>query len=128
MPANVTLEPVLTPQQLDIFIAYATRVVRARDSRQDADAALEEFVLAAYANVFVVRHDWISDYDAHRQQFEDAAALRSMDMDTFRRTVIAHLRLDRFGEGHLRQLLETGYFAALVDRARELRKHLGDAP
>jgi hypothetical protein len=124
----MTLEPHLTREQLDCFIEYATSVLRRREAGQDVSPALEEFLAAVYAKGFVVPYDWMSAYALHARDLEDAALLQSMDLDAFRRAAITHLRMDRFSEGHLKHLLQTGYFAAMAERARQLRTTLRGTP
>lgn len=124
----MNLEPELSGAQLDAFIKYATIVLQARDASADMDVALEEFLVDVYTSGFVVSYDWPQYYAENKSLLNDAAALQAMDLDSFRRIVIAHLRMDRFSEGHLRHLLDTGYFAALVERASQLRSSLRGTP
>jgi hypothetical protein len=43
--------------------------------------------------------------------------LETADLDTVRRLLTAHLRADRFAEGHYDALLENGFFRDLLERA-----------
>lgn len=124
----MNLEPELSGAQLDAFIEYATIVLQRRDTSAETEAALDEFLVDVYAKGFVVSYDWMRYYAENKRLVNDAAALQTADLDTFRRIVIAHLRMDRFSEGHLRHLLDTGYFAALVERASQLRSSLRGTP
>lgn len=92
-------------------------------SCEDAEAfedSLIAFILDVSASGFMVPYDWMQDVAARRSETEDASALQGMDLDTFQRTVISHVRADRFVEGHLRKLARTGYLAAVIARARQL--------
>lgn len=122
------LEPELSGAQLDVFIKYATIVLQTPDASAEMDTALEEFLVDVYASGFVVSYDWPQFYAKKMGLVTDVAALQSMNLDTFRRVVIAHVRLDRLNEGHLRRLVRTGYFAALVERASQLRSSLRGTP
>lgn len=42
------------------------------------------------------------------------------DLETLSKLVTAHMRIDRFVEGHLNQLMEEGFFVRVLERIREL--------
>ena len=52
--------------------------------------------------------------------FEDPAFLNGADLDTLRRLVTAHIRMDRFSGGHLDAVLASGYMDAAMSRAARL--------
>jgi hypothetical protein len=118
------LQSQVTAFQLDTLIEYAEPLVVAAGDGQAGNTALETFVITVHASGFVQPYDWIADDAARRDQIRDPAALFSMDLDTFRRTVIVHVRADRFCEGHLLSLARSGYLTAVIKRAGELRATL----
>lgn len=116
----MTLSPALTRAQLDTLAESLIPLSRAGDDAEAFDDALLDFLKVVHYSGFIVPFDWQADIASRTKEVESAAALQSMDADTFRRTVIAHVRMDRFVEGHLRKLARTGYLAAVVERARQL--------
>jgi Family of unknown function (DUF6508) len=52
---------------------------------------------------------------------QDPALLAQADLLTLRKLLTAHVRQDRFIEGHLAQMLENGHISAILRRLRELR-------
>ena len=51
---------------------------------------------------------------------DDPATLAGADLDTLRRLVTAHIRIDRFSDGHLDAILANGYMDAAMVRAARL--------
>ena len=116
----MTLQSQVTAFQMETLIRYAEPMLLAGEDEQAANAALEAFVVTLHASGFIEPYDWIADDAARHEEIRDPAALESMDLDTFRRTVIVHVRADRFCEGHLLLLARNGYLAAIIERARQL--------
>ena len=88
-----------------------------RDAFEDA---LVTFIYNASQSGIMVSYDWINDVASRRSEASDPTALQAMDLDTFQRTVISHIRGERLVEGHLRALARSGYLTAMAARARTL--------
>lgn len=95
-------------------------LLRASKDRDTFDAALSEFLFVLYNSKFMVPYDWMTYVESRDEEWKDPAALQGMDAETFQRFVIAHVRNDRFVQGHLQHLAESGYLAEVAARAREL--------
>lgn len=55
-----------------------------------------------------------------RDWADDPKVLASAGLDTLRRLVTVHVRTNRFVEGHLEQLVTSGYLARLVERLGQI--------
>jgi hypothetical protein len=67
--------------------------------------------------------DWIATFGA--EKLNDPALLDTADLDTLRRLVTAHVRMDRFSGGHLDTILASGYMDRAMARARQLLEQSG---
>ena len=72
------------------------------------------------------RNGWIKPYDwqawvGEAVRLQDEAALREADPETLGNLLTLHIRRDRFYEGHLANMIESGHVAAILGRMRELR-------
>lgn len=86
-----------------------------------ADAtALEQ---ALCANGWIVPFPWV-DWKEGRRYFDDPTALAEADMQTLRRLFTTIVRQDRFCEGFMGSMLETGFITALLRRLKEIREAL----
>lgn len=64
--------------------------------------------------------DWMAWMKTVQTDIDDLAKLAQADLLTVRRLLTAHLRMDRFNEGHLLAIFESGYLIALLRRLKEL--------
>ena len=110
---------------VDVILQEAPdfRALRSRDvNSSEVFVALSEFISVIYATDFVVSFDWMDEYkqstdlDPHNLE-----PIEKADLPTLRKLLIAHLRLDRFCDGHLKLLLSTGYLEKLIERLKVLR-------
>ncbi len=76
---------------------------------------------ALYDSGAVYRFDWGSWHGEAERLFEDAGALGAADEETLRKLLTFHARKDRFSEGHLDRMIETGHLRAVLGRLGELR-------
>jgi|GEM_PF-924697 len=83
-----------------------------------------EFQSALYRHNIIIVFDWtIWDDEAKRYQAEPKA-LETADLLTLRKLLTAHIRADRFVEGHLASVLESGHIAAILRRLRQIREEM----
>lgn len=109
---------------VDVILKAAPNFDKLRLSPPDSKPvfdALARFVAIVYATDFVVSFDWMQECQKAELAAENIASLDKADIPQLRKLLIAHLRLDRFSEGHLRKLLITGYLEKLIERLRLLR-------
>lgn len=79
-----------------------------------------KFISALEKHGWVVRFDWPawleeSGFDIHSKE-----VLKEANLETIRKVITAHVRGDRFCEGHLLTMLEDGYFTALLKRIEQI--------
>jgi hypothetical protein len=83
--------------------------------------AVNEFVEALYENGWVEPFDWGAWQDTAARYVESPDMVAQADVDTIRKLLTTHARNDRFCEGHLIAMIESGHIAACLRRLRELR-------
>jgi hypothetical protein len=84
-------------------------------------AEVSDFVEALYANGFVVSFDWPSWQSEAECFVTDPQALSQADLLDLQRLLTTHIRKDRFVEGHLATMLESGHITAILQRLAQLR-------
>ena len=83
---------------------------------------LMPFLNAAQRTGFCTPFDWNAWLATQPQGFStDAGQLPGADLETLRKLLTAHTRLDRFMSGHLEHLHASGYLDAFVQRLRVLQ-------
>jgi len=90
------------------------------DSRE-----VRDFVAALYKHRFVVSFDWPSWQDEAKRLMNEPGALAEADLLTLRKLLTTHVRADRFNEGHLGSVLESGHVAAILRRLQVIREGMG---
>ena len=85
-----------------------------------------DFKAALYDNGFVEAFDWVS-WDGPRRYHEDPTLLDDADLETVRRLLTAHVRDDRFEQGHFADMLQSGHLQAILRRLAVLRAGLEPA-
>lgn len=81
------------------------------------------FIDACYQGNLVIPFDWTNWQEA-RIYVADPRALESADMLTLCKLLTAHLRADRFTEGHLAEVLESGHITAILRRLEQIRSEM----
>ncbi|GAB7530818.1 hypothetical protein PS3A_32290 [Pseudomonas sp. 3A(2025)] len=114
----VTLAPP-SKDAIDVILQYAPT---ASSVQPDIDLSL--FVEAVYATDFMAPFDWITEFPDGALNDANLGPLLTADASQLRKLLIAHLRLDRFLNGHLRKLLQSGYLGQLLARLKALRATL----
>jgi len=88
------------------------------------DAAVSEFVGLLGEHEIMVVFDWPSWSDTAKQYEADSHALATADLLTLRKLLTTHVRADRFTEGHLASVLESGHLTAILRRLKQIRDAL----
>jgi len=83
--------------------------------------AVTEFVEALYEKGWVEPFDWGAWQDTAARYVESPAMVAQADVETIRKLLTTHARQDRFCEGHLVAMIESGHIAACLRRLRDLR-------
>jgi hypothetical protein len=76
------------------------------------------------------RHHFIFPFDWPRWQAEgeayvsDPDALERADLQTLRKLLTMHTRIDRFNEGYLAHIFESGHITAILRRLQVIREEM----
>jgi hypothetical protein len=87
-----------------------------------ADLAPEAwgFLDALHKHGWLSPFDWTAWQDEAERYLKDPAALASADLDTLRKLLTLHVRKDRFCDGHLLEMFESGNITAILRRLKVL--------
>jgi len=83
-------------------------------------AEVSRFIQTLYAENIVIRFDWSQWQEAAKIYLDDRAALAGADLLTLRKLLTLHVRKDRFVEGHLAAMLESGHIMAILRRMSQI--------
>ena len=85
---------------------------------------VEEFIDTLHKQGIIIPFDWRS-WSAEAERYQrDPAALEAADLMTLRKLLTAHVRADRFMEGHLANVLESGHIIAILRRFKQIRDEM----
>lgn len=79
-----------------------------------------EFVEACYQANLVQSFDWSAWAKKNADLAHEGKGIESADLDGIIRLVTAHIRADRFVEGHLLEILKSGLMRRIVERLQEI--------
>lgn len=83
---------------------------------------LDRFVAACYEGDWVrPQFDWSAWQPEAARYEKDPTLVASADVETLERLLTCHIRADRFVEGHLGAMVESGQITAILRRLRQLR-------
>ena len=78
------------------------------------------FIRALSGNGFIQPFDWMK-WREGEQLVDNPALLSRANLQTLRKLLTAHVRADRFSEGHLAAMFESGHIAMILKRMAEIR-------
>ncbi|MGZ4847624.1 MAG: DUF6508 domain-containing protein [Halobacteriota archaeon] len=78
------------------------------------------FYKALYDNGWITPFDWPSWQDEAVRYVNDEILLDQADAETLRELLTTHVRKDRFCEGHLGSMFESGHIIAILQRLQKL--------
>ena len=84
-----------------------------------------EFVQVLYQTEMVFPFNWNQWQDKARQYMVEPEMLASADLLTLRKLLTTHVRVDRFSEGHLGEMLENGHITAILRHLQQIRDQYG---
>jgi hypothetical protein len=122
--------PALGPQQIDAALKFLTVFERPGCSFGTwSDAGyfayspeVDDFVQTLYAQGVLVQFDWPSWQPEAQRYATEPEALKGADLMTLRKLLTTHVRADRFAEGHLASVLESGHMLAILRRLKDIRQ------
>ena len=80
------------------------------------------FVKTLYKTGWVVSFDWSEWQDAAARYVDSKEAVRTADVATLQKLLTTHVRKDRFCEGHLAAMFESGHLTAILRRIHTFRE------
>ncbi len=83
---------------------------------------VDRLVHLLYDHHFVLRGFRWMEWEEGRRLAEDPALLATADLETICKLLTAHARSDRFVEGHLYAMVESGHIAAILRRLHEIQQ------
>jgi hypothetical protein len=85
---------------------------------------VDEFIGTLYKQHMIISFDWRS-WSAEAERYQsDPDALKVADLLTLRKLLTAHVRADRFVEGHLAKVFESGHITAILRRFQQIRDEM----
>ena len=85
---------------------------------------MDEFIEMLHRQNIIIPFDWTSwRKEAERYQM-DPEALEAADLLTLRKLLTVHVRAERFSEGHLVSVFESGHIAAILRRLKRIREEM----
>jgi hypothetical protein len=84
--------------------------------------AVHEFMLACYEGGLVLSFDWGAWADEVRRYMRDPLLVASASLVTCIKLLTAHLRAERFCDGHLQNVLRSGHVVAILQRLQQFTK------
>ena len=83
-----------------------------------------EFEKAMYDENFLYSFDWTKWQKQAEQLCADPEAVKSADLLTIRKLLTTHIRKERFCEGHLLLVLESGHINNILKRLKEIQEEM----
>ncbi len=87
-------------------------------------AEVSGFMAALYQENFVIKFDWPSWKETAHGFMDHPETLAEADLLTLRKLLTAHVRNDRFVEGHMAGMLKNGHITAILRRLQTIRQAL----
>ncbi|MEM9720653.1 MAG: DUF6508 domain-containing protein [Bacteroidota bacterium] len=81
---------------------------------------VENFLGAVYDAKLIQAFEWRAWKEEAQQYYDQPERLEEADLDILIRLFTYHIRRERFYSGHLVDLLDNGYFMAMLRRLQEL--------
>lgn len=82
--------------------------------------AVYEFTKACYESGFIQSFDWPAWGREARRYMENPALLGSAKLATCIKLITTHIRYERFCDGHLHSVFESGHLTAILRRLEQL--------
>ncbi|MDT1959165.1 DUF6508 domain-containing protein [Carnobacterium divergens] len=98
------------------LISFEKIIIDAQ-SQEHIDLGLDEinnFFTALDATDFIEIFDYNKWVKSINFDINSSEALANLDFETLRKVITYHVRIDRFIEGHLEELIKNGYFLNFI--------------
>ena len=85
---------------------------------------VDEFMDTLNKQDMIIPFDWTSWREEAERYQSDPDALGTADLLTLRKLLTVHVRADRFAEGHLAGVFESGHITAILHRLKQIRQKM----
>ncbi len=121
---NGTIEEILSFRNRFVQETETVNLSSERNTNIMDDRSFIDFLDALNYTGFVENFDYIA-WTQQRSQMNampknSMEEVKNMDMDELRKLITMHIRVERFGEGHMQKLYEEGFFNEFFDRLEAL--------
>ncbi len=87
---------------------------------------VDELISTLYRQNIIISFDWTGWSDEAERYRSDPKALAAADLLTLRKLLTTHVRADRFAEGHLASVFESGHITAILRCLKQIRDKMTD--
>jgi hypothetical protein len=85
---------------------------------------VDEFIGALRKQGVIIPFDWRNWRKEAARYQTNPEALETADLLTLRKLLTVHVRAERFSEGHLASVFESGYIMAILRRLKQIRESM----
>lgn len=115
--------PDISNQNIDEVLRHIRPLVdTARTRKINLESAMEAMLLMMESTGFMAAFNWVEEFRERRELLDSDAALSKIDLERLRKIMTAHVRMDRFDNGHLLRLVRSGYWRSCYQRLVQLRE------
>ena len=84
---------------------------------------VNDFIQTLYEEGFIIFFNWI-DWKYRKRLYDEPQLVKRAKLETLQKLLTAHIRQERFCEGHLALSLTNGHINAILHRLKELRNKM----
>jgi hypothetical protein len=85
---------------------------------------VDEFIKMLHRQNIIIPFDWRSWREEAERYQKDPKAPETADLLTLRKLLTVHVRAERFTEGHLASVFESGHIIAILCRLKQIREKM----
>ncbi len=86
---------------------------------------VNDFIKTLYKERFIVFFNW-SSWRYGKKLYKKPELLKKAEIETLQKLLTAHIRQERFCEGHLACVLKEGHITTILQRLKEIREKMKD--
>jgi hypothetical protein len=118
--------PEISNDAVDEVLRHAPGVMALAQSSERADGHpnLVNLLAAMEFTDFTAPFDWQAEFGPRPDFLQSLEVVDHADLETLRKIMTAHIRIDRFDHGHLERLVQSGYWTRCLERLRQLRAQM----
>ncbi|HEY0114598.1 MAG TPA: DUF6508 domain-containing protein [Allosphingosinicella sp.] len=115
--------PPISTEQVDLVLQHAPRVAALAQATGAVTGHPDvgNMLLTMDETEFTAPFDWLAEFQDRPELLQDPAIVDTADLETLRKIMTAHIRIDRQSGYHLDQLIASGYWQRCLNRLAQLR-------